>query len=1179
MTFFPWLIAAVGCAPSLPEPTLEAIAPVWGWNGESTDVTLVGTNLLPEVFAYADTRDDHRVYADFQVELVNQDGLVIPLSGEELDTYRALSAQVPLGHPVGVYDVRLTTPSGTTTELENGFTITETRSDHLEFLVEEVAFQVHQTAVFGVLLADPDGQAVGEDLAVEIWADPDQGAEGAVFSLSGLKEVSALTDRVGLRGRLGSDGEAYLSMTTETPGGVRLYVEPEDDDSYIRGDEVFFDFAPGAIEEVKVTLPSKDFTAVAGQAFPVSLSVLDVYGNVVDDQGTDLWLEEVCGTYRVPVTVVGSTSIQVAVTGATDASCTQNQLLVSGSASGASEMFGTIPGFSDSLRILPAGPIATAGVPYPVFIWAEDAYGNTVQDYESVLNVTDSMGSLSSVSCEEGTIRYCILTLTKAGMDTVLIASDDHGATGESEPITVVAGPATVLSITGPSSPLVAGVAASVTAQVADSFDNPVAIDPTGADVFSAEDGSGTATCDWEGEPLPGTHDLACLTTQAGLAVSLVVSLDSLGLATAAEVVDVENAPLAQVVAVANPDTVAAGESFTLDVVASDEFGNPYLVQTDPVLELGDPDLTLVPQVLTLEADGTGSGSFVLTRSGDPVTVTISQAGAVLGTTDLFVSPADPDHLELDLEVDWAWLDAPVTVQVTAHDVYDNVVPDFSSPVLLASTQGSLNTADLTGFSGGIATGSLSWAGAVLADSVTALADSGEAGTSDGIDILDADCVSPPTAVLTLAGQEEAVSCRVGGVATVTASFSGSTATAGLSAYHLEDGQGSSQRLSVANTVLSTPDEGGWTVGLVVMDNDACGAETSGIWWTGDADGEPVGPVALSTTHSQRTAGSATNGATTVEVGATTCSGDVASGATLLVRADLGTLGGLTATGAGLEVVLDSLGEASLTWSVETESHAGTASLEAGTGDGTSWGESTVTVAGDSARPTVVDAIPSGNTSELLEELVVVFSEPMTGSSLSSSTVTLEGPLGAVELAAFDLDEAGTTLTVDLDSQLDTSLGEWNLTVTSSARDEAGNNRLDGEWSGASSDHVRMFGEVGIEEIEITSCLADTEVFTPDGDDGVGEERDSVSVQVTATGIPTWWELEVRDDAGGAVYTTREPSSASEVTMGWHGRGDDGFVVEEGSYTLAFSAFDAYDNQSLSCDAELILAQHYGNPR
>ncbi len=1171
-----WLAASLGCAPALPEPTLEGVAPVWGWNGESTDVTVVGTNLLPSVYAYADTRGDHRIYEDFELELVDADGLVIALTGEELDTYRALKAQVPSGHPSGLYDVRVTTPAGKTAVLEGGFTVTDTRADHLSFEVEEVAFEVHQTAVLGIVLADPEGAPVGEDLAIEVRADPDQGADSASFSLKGLVDVAVLEDGVGIRGRLGSDGEAFVTVTSTEPGGLRLNVDPESEDSLIRGDEVFLDFSPGAIEGATLELPGEDFVAQAGAEFPVEITIVDVYGNTVDDVALDVWLEEECGDLRDSFTIVGSQTRYVAVTGATDTTCSLNKVKLYGGTTGESATFETTPGPASTVTLFSAGQTAVAGESFHLLLWAEDDYANVLQDFESTVTLTDTEGALASASCGEGPVRFCELVFDTATSSTILQATSDV-AFGQSDPITVVAGEASVMLLQGPEGPLVAGVDFPIGVRVEDDWANGVELDPDGADPFDVDLGGEAATCTWAAGAATGEYDLSCRTTVAAEAATLTVSLPSRGLEATFADLEVVNGDLAAVALTPESSTVTAGVPFALTAVATDAWGNAYLEQTDSVIDLSEPSGTLSPASLTLLGTGQGSTDVTILAAGPAVVITASQAGVAYGTTTVTVEPAELSDFDVGADQGWTWLDEALELRITALDAHGNTVTGFTGAVTLTSTTGSFGDQVLTEVDGGVVTTSLTWTDAVVGDTVRAAADSGETGESAAIDVLDGDCGSPPVAELLLDGLSEDLVCRIGGAATVAADLSGSSGSPTV--FHLDDGQGGFTRLASSTSTLQVDSEGAWVVQAVVGDDQACGGAASATLWVGDADGEPVGPVTVATAHTSRTAGSTSNGSTTVTVSATTCSGDLAAAGTLYVRADLGDFSGPAATGSGLALTLDSAGSATATWSVQSSEHAGTATLEAGTLDGASWGSGTVDVTGDSARPTVVSVDPSGTTSELLDQVVVVFTEAMSESSISTSRVGLAGDGGALAISALSLDSGGTTLTITLEETLDTSQGPTWLSLSSSLRDELGSNRLDGSWSGAASGYSSVFGAVDDDALSMVGCTPDTAQLAPDGDDGTASQRDEVDLAVSADGTPSWWLLQVRDDTDALVRTDRVVGSATTATVTWDARGDDGFVAPPGTYGLEVSTIDAQDNLSTPCATEVTLSQQYRSPQ
>ena len=132
--------------------------------------------------------------------------------------------------------------------------------------------------------------------------------------------------------------------------------------------------------------------------------------------------------------------------------------------------------------------------------------------------------------------------------------------------------------------------------------------------------------------------------------------------------------------------------------------------------------------------------------------------------------------------------------------------------------------------------------------------------------------------------------------------------------------------------------------------------------WVGDNDGQPAGPLSLAVASGTLVAGSATLGVTQVDVSATDCAGDPASGGTLQVRASLGEVRSastaVSPTGAGIEFALDGAGEASALWSMAGVSQDGEATISVGTATGSAFADADVEVTGEFDSPTVLSVSP-----------------------------------------------------------------------------------------------------------------------------------------------------------------------------------------------------------------------------
>jgi len=371
---------------------------------------------------------------------------------------------------------------------------------------------------------------------------------------------------------------------------------------------------------------------------------------------------------------------------------------------------------------------------------------------------------------------------------------------------------------------------------------------------------------------------------------------------------------------------------------------------------------------------------------------------------------------------------------------------------------------------------------------------------------------------------------------------------------------------------------------VVVADTAACADLAELRVYVGDDDGLPTGPVSLSLASSTLRAGSAGSvGHTTASVSATTCAGDPAAGATLLVQADLGDIdtsaGGVSATGKGLAVALDSSGDGSLTWTMASERYAGTATLRVGRTGAIAYGETQATVLVDSARPRVVGAVPAGTTTELFDRLEIDLTESLYAPSISASAIHLLDPTGAeVALSSSDVSLSDRRLLVSLPATQDAGTGEWSLQLDSTLRDQDGN-RLDGAWLDAATPFLLPFGATPDLAPDLSACSYSTGLFRPDGDPGTGEEADELQIDLAATATPAWWRLQVIDAAGSTVRTMWTPEgSASTATLSWDGRGDDGRVDANGSYLVSVTPADDAWNLGSGCDNAVTLDNRVAAP-
>lgn len=1192
------VLQGIACAPDLPTPKVIKVEPSWGYNGEETPVLIRGSGFFPAVHVSGgkDVEVNRQYRAFLETDPESE------LEGVTISDYSLLEARVPPGLSPGRYDLRVQSPTGAEDTLGEAFTVTDTRADHLDAVTDGITYQVNQYALIHLTLLDPEGNEVASPLEVSVTVASGDEADGLRFAEGTLDEQQATSDVKGIQGRLGDNGQGYVAITSSVPEELWLNIGPTDPDSVISGTQVFLAFTAGDVRSVRIDLPTSDYSTQAGVAFDAELTLLDAYGNPTSGQAANLLLYEECGSYQQSVQVVDNDTITITPTGATGQECTENRIYAVGTSGsitvqGESEAFQVTPGDPTHLDVRASPPSVRAGTDsLRVLVSVKDAWDNTVDSYEGSVTLRDDAGGLDpdtsrgEQSCDDiqDGLAVCRATLWTASESDKLTASTDDGLEGTSNTFAVVAGVPARVDVGVGVSPLVAGAPFDVTVRVLDDYGNPVSFDPAGADVPEFDDGSGTVSCTWTGSLAPtGTEGFLCTTKVAGTGKTLTVTLPTRGVSGESSTFDVDNAELSVVsVDLGGMSEVTAGEPFTVTLEGTDAYGNPYIVQSNPTVDISDASGTVDPASVTLDASGEAVVTLAITRAITADVLEVSQGGTVLGTSSSFdVVPGAVDHFEVMPERDWAWLGDALSVTIDAEDAYDNVVTSFTGTVTLSSAKGLGSDVSTSAFTDGEATVDFTFDTAGVGDTLEA-SDGTSSGTSAPIDAVSSSCANPPVAHLEVAGGASAVLCRSGGTTgSTTLSASASTAgSAALSFYHFSTGQGEWTRTTSASTTAEWTSEGRFTAELLVVAADGCGSSATATVYVADDDGEPAGPVSVSVADSSLTAGSSSAGSTTVTFVAQDCAGAASAGGTLLVRADLGELSStgttsLVASGSGLELTLDSTGTGEVAWSMASTDDAGTATVYTGVDGGMAFGSGTVTVTGDRSRPTVLSVDPSGTQSDLVDSIDIAFSEAMLTSSVNSSSVQLTDPSGnlvGISSISFPSDDADAVVT--LDRVADLGSGTWTLTLSPIIRDASGN-RLDGTWSGTASPMVLQFGAVSDSAPDITACSVSVSTFRPDGDDGTGSEADEVDIALTASGPATWWREEVTDSSGNMVLMHRASAGGSSTgTVTWDGRDQDGFVVDNGTYTLSFAAEDDYWNTGVGCSVDLTVQNRITAP-
>ena len=1176
----------VACEPPrLPAPTITAVTPARVWNGADIPIVIEGTHFLPRIDV------DARGYGtdldgEWSVNLLADDGTVVaPLAGVSLQDPEHLLAVVESGVVPGDYRLEVMGPSRqrvvseplleVSVNQEVGLRVdyydaptTYSAGERVRLLFEAVGF---------------DSERVFTDVPVLVTLS---GARVELIHTAEFEETQflPLDDGIGFVAVL-PDGQAILPVDLRAPGRLDVIARSAPGVAELQEGTLTMFVDGGSSLPAELRLPdpivtttdtgtaTEPFVARAGEVFDLGVTVRDVDGSTILQEPLELTLGNACGTLFQEVVVQGVTQVPIHVERATDAdgACPSDQIEVLAGAVGASDTFQVEGGDPAYFELDFLASEVRAGVSTLLFVRPTDDYGNTTS-WDGKLGITDSIGSITETSCGAGDkFLLCSVVGTVAGEEITVTASSGDGLTGSVDGFTVRPSPTTgELSLSSPGKAAIAGEEQEVRVTFADAYGNPQESDDIDAGSVTLSDELGDVSCVLDA--VVGS-DAVYTCTFSIARDDAMLTVEGFGLLSTSPTFTVDNGVLAAV-EVSAPGAVVAGVSFQLEVVGSDAFGNPYLRQDDPVVDLDDDLDGLGVASITLGADGTAAVSASLTRAGT-TQIRARQAGVELGASDpVEVSAGPTDGIALSLGVPWGYVGEAAPLTVESVDAYGNRTALAGS--VTVSSQSTATPDKGVTLVNGLATTDWTWTDHALGEVLEGVADAGPTGLSVPLHVARR-CVDGPTAQLDFGGFDEALACfdETLGSATVSASLGGSTAgTAPLAGYALGPA-GSPATIDTQPDLLFTLDEVGAVAvrGLAVA-TDGCGDEAEAVAYVGADDGSATGPVQLSLSSPDLVPFDLV----TIDVGdVRDCARDLAAGATLNLRATAGELLGLTPTGEGLQLTLDAVGSGQVDLQTDGQLSSADVEVHAWVANGAARGLATVPLIGDEISPTVVAQAPSGLTLDPVDEIVITFSEPLLAATVLPSRFVLSGP-GPSAVDSVTLSPDGAEVTLGLDATADGSAGAWTLTVSRELRDLAGR-RLAGTWDGFATDYIGTFGDVGgfVDALVCPTVSPEGGLFVPDGDDGVGAQSDTLQVTLDSPFAPAWWVAEVRDSSGALVRQAWEVPLGPVDAWSWDGRDAAGVVVPNGTYSVAITPDDGVGNRGAGCVVQAVVDNSLGS--
>ena len=195
---------------------------------------------------------------------------------------------------------------------------------------------------------------------------------------------------------------------------------------------------------------------------------------------------------------------------------------------------------------------------------------------------------------------------------------------------------------------------------------------------WTFSDGSDSATT-IEDEPATVTRTF----TQAGEFTATVRSIRGDEAVESTISFTVLPGPVASVTIEGAPESIAAGESASLSVIAEDEFGN--VIESPSVRYESDSDIGQIA------ADGAFNAATAVASSSEAITVTVEHGGgSVTETFSTDVVPAGLARLEVSPESIEALPNQTVQITAIAYDEFDNPITDADIDFTAVSAAGSI---------------------------------------------------------------------------------------------------------------------------------------------------------------------------------------------------------------------------------------------------------------------------------------------------------------------------------------------------------------------------------------------------------------------------------------------------------------------------------------------------------
>jgi parallel beta-helix repeat protein len=456
-----------------------------------------------------------------------------------------------------------------------------------------------------------------------------------------------------------------------------------------------FTITPGAATKLTVTgFPTAD---TAGVASPITVTMLDAYGNVATGYTGTVHFTSTDTQAGLPANYTfTSTDAGVHTFSATLYTAGSKTITVADVGTGFSnkESGITVAPAALSTLAVTGFPATTAGTSQNYVVTAQDAFGNKISTYTGTVHFTSSdpqatlPADFTFSTSNTGSHTFSA-TLRTAGLDSITATDTVAGNSGSETNISITPAAAKTLSVAGIPASVATGAANTLTVSALDAYGN-VASGYTGTVKFASSDPLAT---------LPANYTFTA--ANSGVASFTAVALNTAGTqsVTATDTVTstitgkesgivVASTAVAGFTVTGYPSTTA-GAPQNFMVVAVDKFGNKVTGYTGTVHFTSSDAQATLPANYTFTTADAGDHTFSATfktAGTQSVTTTDTTSNASGVQTGIAVTPAAAKTLTVGGIPTNVGAGASNTLTVTAFDAYGNVATGYTGTVQFTSS-------------------------------------------------------------------------------------------------------------------------------------------------------------------------------------------------------------------------------------------------------------------------------------------------------------------------------------------------------------------------------------------------------------------------------------------------------------------------------------------------------------